>query len=183
MVRKSKKSVRSGVRHLTRKGGKVSPIQHHHLLIRCETAVHPKKNDKERIRALLDNVVRDIGMKKLGGQTFAVDGSRSTEGITGVNVIETSHIAAHFWNYPEKGILHHPRSRSLLQFDIYTCGNLTNGDIIAALELLEEYEPTHVDITLLNRKWSLSISRHMVWDLGDGSENWREWIDKQRLMS
>jgi S-adenosylmethionine/arginine decarboxylase-like enzyme len=142
-------------------------------------------------------------MNKLGTtQTFWVDGDQVREGITGINVIETSHIAAHFWNYPERRILHHPKSRTLLQFDIYTCSPLTNHQIITALEHLDQFQPTHASITLLNRKWSLTIDRHMNWTLptklsspltsphtntqsinrsSNRGETWKDWLEKQKI--
>ena len=77
-------------------------------------------------------------MKKLGGLSFYVDGSKIKSGVTAVNVIETSHIACHIWSFPEKNILHHSKSNNLIQLDIYTCGKLHNYDIITCLELLTE---------------------------------------------
>ena len=157
-------------------------ILHHHLLIRCELGTRLYKTDSSRLNEFLDDITRDIHMKKLGAtQIFWVDGEHiSQQGITGVNIIETSHIAAHVWNHPEARILHHANSRALMQFDIYTCAKLTNESIIAALEHLEQFQPTHITITLLNRKWSLTIDRHMTWTLGD-SQTWRSWLDKQKI--
>ena len=70
-----------------------------------------------------------------------------------------------------------------MQFDIYTCGQLCNKDIITALEHLEQFQPTHITITLLNRKWSLTIDRHISWTLGVShtTREWRQWIDKQKI--
>lgn len=178
---KTRKLIKSRIKNTKRKIHQ--DIQHHHLLIRCEIATRPKKTDKKHIEKLIDDITTDIKMKKLGQLSFSVNSSdKSREGITALNVIETSHIAAHFWNNPNPHILHHPKSKALLQFDIYTCGRLTNRDIITALEHLALYKPTHVDITLLNRKYSLSINSHMTWNLST-EKTWKEWLEHQKLLS
>ena len=175
---KSRKTITRVTKSIAR--NKQDNILHHHLLIRCELGTRLYKTDSTRIQKFLDNITQDIHMKKLGALTFWVDGDKIKEGITGVNVIETSHIAAHVWNHPEPRILHHTKSRALMQFDIYTCGRLTNEDIIIALEHLKQFQPTHITMTLLNRKWSLTIDRHISWTLGE-SQTWLEWIDKQKI--
>ncbi len=158
-------------------------IQHHHLLIRCETELHIAKKDKAKLEQMIDIIVNKIKMKKLGGMSFYVDGAKDLSGVTAVNVIETSHIAAHVWSYPEKHILHHPHSKNLLQLDIYTCGKLHNYDIIHILELLSEFKPTHIDITLLNRKYSLTINKHMTWTHNDDNLSWNDWLKQQKIIN
>jgi len=165
-----------------KKTKKQQHIQHHHLLIRCETELKISKNDRSRLETIIDTITNKIKMKKLGGLAFYVDGSKEKSGVTAVNVIETSHIACHIWSFPEKNILHHPKSNNLIQLDIYTCGKLHNYDIINSLELLTELKPTHVDITLLNRKYSLSINKHMSWTKDEKSYDWLEWLNNQKLL-
>ena len=182
-TRKSSKSSKTKKQTSQTKQSKHDSILHHHLLIRCELGTRLLQKDTARLQEFLDDITRDIHMKKLGAtQTFWVDGEHiSQQGITGLNVIETSHIAAHVWNFPEHRILHHHQSRALMQFDIYTCARLTNQQIIAALEHLSQFTPTHATITLLNRKWSLTIDRHMSWTKGDETDTWQGWLEKQKI--
>jgi hypothetical protein len=37
------------------------------------------------------------------------------------------------------------------------------------------FRPTRVDATVINRKWSLTIDRHMHWSADDGI-GWGEWL-------
>jgi S-adenosylmethionine/arginine decarboxylase-like enzyme len=98
------------------------------------------------------------------------------EGLTAITPIKTSHVAFHFWKYPSEKILHNPRSKCLLQFDIYTCGNLSREQIRHVLHLLTAYRPCHANMTLLNRKYSMTVDKVANWDLD--TEPWSEWIHR-----
>jgi S-adenosylmethionine/arginine decarboxylase-like enzyme len=100
------------------------------------------------------------------------------EGITGIAPIETSHIAFHFWTRPDPNILHTKESKCLLEFDIYTCGSLSQRNIGKVLHHLTQYKPTYADITVLNRNLGLTIERHMHWNKNaQSSLSWVEWLN------
>jgi len=165
-------------KRVTRKIKKQPDIQHHHLLLRVETATCPQECDKEKMGTMIREVVKDIDMKPLGSQeVFYVSKPKYNEGLTAIQVIETSHIAFHFWKNPNRNILKSKTSRCLLQLDVYTCGTLNSKQIKTILTELSRFEPTHADITLLNRKWSLIVDRHDRYDEKSGS--WASWINNR----
>jgi S-adenosylmethionine/arginine decarboxylase-like enzyme len=65
------------------------------------------------------------------------------EGLTGVVVIETSHIAIHVWDAVEP---------ALVQLDVYTCSTLDKDIIFAELE---QWNPTKVEYKYLDREFGL----------------------------
>ena len=65
-------------------------------------------------------------------------------GLTGLVIIETSHIALHCWDETDPG---------LLQLDVYTCGELPT-DII--FEEIKQFDPTKVEYKYLNRERGLT---------------------------
>lgn len=155
------------------------PIEHHHLLLRLETETCPQESDKEKLKKDITHLIHDISMNMLSvPHTYYMKYPRYNEGLTGVATIKTSHVALHFWRHPDPVILHNEKSKCLLQMDIYTCGKLTPQQIFHVLKFLEAYKVTHADITLLNRKWSLTIEKHEKWDIMDGS-TWTQWIHQR----
>ena len=82
-------------------------------------------------------------MKVCRGPITAYVDMPGNEGLTGVVVIETSHIAIHIWDRV---------SPALVQLDVYTCGAL-DKDII--FKELEQWEPTKVEYKYLDREFGL----------------------------
>jgi S-adenosylmethionine/arginine decarboxylase-like enzyme len=153
-------------------------IQHHHLLMRLELEDCPTKDDKEKVGAMIEHIINDIHMKSLAKpHVYYVTYPRYNEGLTGIAPIETSHIAFHFWTRPDRKILHTPRSKHLLEFDIYTCGSLSTRNIAHVLHHLSQYKPTYADITLLNRNRGLTIDRHMHWSSAEANSTWSKWLE------
>ena len=165
----------------TRKQKKNSEtVQHHHLLLRMETETCPLKTDKPKIKDLVKRLLTDINMKRLDEpRIYYMTVPHFNEGLTAIVPIQTSHVAFHFWKNPERQILHAKESNCLLEFDIYTCGTLTMNQIHKVLHHLTQFKPTHVDITLLNRKWSLTIERHMRWDISESE--WTDFLNSDRF--
>jgi S-adenosylmethionine/arginine decarboxylase-like enzyme len=151
-------------------------VQHHHLLLRLETKKCPLENAKEETRDLIIRLVEDIHMKLLGEpRVYYVKYPRYNEGLTALAPIQTSHIAFHFWKNPERKILHSKASHCLLEFDLYTCGSLTLTNIQKILHHFTKFGPTHANITLLNRNYSLTIERQLLWDAQ--TMEWVKWVD------
>jgi len=152
-------------------------IQHHHLLLRMEMRDCPAAKDAKEAEILIRRIVNDIRMKMLDKpHVYYVKRPAYNEGLTAIVPIQTSHIAFHFWKRPETKILKSPKSRCLLEFDLYTCGALSGHQLRHVLHHLSHYGPTHVDLTVLNRKWSLSIDRHLKWSDQEGL-SWAKWVD------
>jgi S-adenosylmethionine/arginine decarboxylase-like enzyme len=177
----SMRQTRKAKRQQTKKSRANRPstkIQHHHLLLRLELETCPKKEDKEKIENLIQHIIDDIQMKSLAPpRVYYVEYPKYNEGLTGIAPIETSHIAFHFWTRPDKRILHTSKSNCLLEFDIYTCGSLTQRNIAHVLHHLTQFKPTYADITVLNRNWGLTIERHMHWDMNSNARSWANWLE------
>jgi S-adenosylmethionine/arginine decarboxylase-like enzyme len=155
-------------------------IEHHHMLLRLETQTCPKEEDIRKTEGLVHTIIRDIGMKQIDTpRVYYVNEPKYNEGVTAIVPIQTSHIAFHFWNTPDREILCCPESRCLLQFDLYTCGTLVPAQIAKVLAHLAQYRPTHAELTLLNRNTGLAIEKHVQWDSRKGPA-WSTWLRRMR---
>jgi S-adenosylmethionine/arginine decarboxylase-like enzyme len=152
------------------------PIQHHHLIVRCETEDCPRSSDRQRMQSIIDGLIADIDMKHLAPTNiYYMKKPSINEGMTAITPIETSHVSFHFWKHPDRSILHNKRSRCLLQMDVYTCGSLTHEHLKKVLAALETFKPRHVNLTLLNRLYGLSIERAEHWDATTGG-SFATWL-------
>lgn len=148
------------------------------MLLRLELQSCPTEAEKEKVAHMIDTIIKDIGMKSLASaHVYYMKYPRFNEGLTGIAPIETSHIAFHFWTRPDPNILHTSNSNCLLEFDIYTCGTLTQRQVGRVLHHLTTYKPTYVDITLLNRNLGLTIDRHMHWNSEQSELSWVGWLN------
>ena len=110
---------------------------HKHLIIRAEVT-RPLVTEKE-IKKWLKDLVKIIDMKIVGGPHTAYVTKEGNRGITGVVMIETSHIAIHVWD---------EISPALVQCDVYSCAEFSSN------EVLIEFAPmgiTKIDHILLDR--------------------------------
>jgi len=150
----------------TRKAKKHIPdIQHHHMLLRMETKLHPTKSKLSSIKHLIKGIVSDLHSDILGGPYIYYQGKpHPHKGITGICSIQTSHISFHFWDTPSPQTLNHANSRSLLQFDVYTCGSLTLAKAMNVIRRLQIYQPTEIDVDIMNRKHHLKIDHTLRWN-------------------
>jgi S-adenosylmethionine/arginine decarboxylase-like enzyme len=175
MVRKTKNN-----RTRKQKAKNFETVQHHHFLLRMETQSCPGPDDKEKAEHMIHMIINDIHMQLLDKpHVYYMKLPLFNEGLTAIAPIQTSHIAFHFWVRPDRQILHHKESKCLLEFDIYTCGNMSMQQIHKVLHHLSVFKPTHVDATLLNRKWSLTIDKHIKWDLSQGP--WTQWLESYQF--
>jgi S-adenosylmethionine/arginine decarboxylase-like enzyme len=92
---------------------------HKHLLINGRTQTPPKS--KRKLKKWLCRLVRDIGMKRIGGPFVRYVRAEGNRGLTAVAMIETSHIALHVW---EEG------DQPYFRFDLYTCGELDHVTVL-----------------------------------------------------
>ena len=116
-------------------------LEHKHLIIRVE--VNNPPTDEAWLHNWLNTLVEKIGMKVCRGPITAYVDMPGNEGLTGVVVIETSHIAIHVWDAVDP---------ALVQLDVYTCSTL-DKDII--FKELEQWNPTKVEYKYLDREFGL----------------------------
>ena len=93
--------------------------KHKHLIIRAEVN-HPITSEK-KIKQWLRNLVKKIDMKIIKGPYTAYVSKEGNRGITGVVMIETSHIAIHVWD---------EISPALVQCDVYSCAEFSSNEVL-----------------------------------------------------
>lgn len=120
---------------------KVVP-EHKHLIIRAEINNAPK--DPDWVKEWLTSLVDKINMKICSGPHTAYVDIPGNSGVTGVVVIETSHIAVHVWDEPDP---------ALFQLDVYTCGPF-DMDII--FDDINQFNPSKVEWKYLDREHGLN---------------------------
>ena len=110
---------------------------HKHLIIRAEVN-RPIKGEKE-LKKWLRNLVNKIDMKIIKGPYSSYVTKEGNRGVTGVVMIETSHIAIHIWD---------ETSPALIQCDVYSCAEFSINEVLAEFVNMEV---TKIDHMLLNR--------------------------------
>ena len=122
-----------------------NPLQvHKHLIIRAEANKVP--TDENILTEWMREFIASIDMKILMGpyvKYCAVEGNR---GITGIAVIETSHIAIHVWDEPNP---------SLMQIDVYSCAEFDVDEI--ANKIKSDFDVVKLDYKYLNRETGLIV--------------------------
>ena len=116
-------------------------LVHKHLIIRAE--VNQPPINPIFIEAWLLDVVSAIGMKVCKGPIAHYVDMPGNRGVTGIVIIETSHIAIHVWDETNPG---------LMQLDVYTCGPF---DPQVIFDMIEEFDPVQVEYTYLDREKGL----------------------------
>lgn len=113
-------------------------FKHLHLMVRAEIT-NPIKTEEEA-KVWLENLVDFIDMKIAAGPISKYVGMPGNEGITAAVSVETSHIAFHIWEKQDPMIL---------QFDLYTCGELDRDKVLA--HLTETFGITNIQWQYLDR--------------------------------
>ena len=124
-----------------------NPIQvHKHLIIRAEANKVP--TDEEQLTEWLKDFIEFIGMKILMGPYVKYCTMEGNRGITGISVIETSHIAINIWDEPVP---------ALIQMDVYSCADFDPYKI--ANKIKEDFDVVKIDYKYLNRETGLKPIR------------------------
>ena len=121
---------------------------HKHLIIRAEVN-RPLVTERE-LKKWLKNLVKKIDMKIIKGPYAAYVSKEGNRGLTGIVMIETSHISIHIWD---------EESPALVQCDVYSCAEFSSNEVLA------EFVPMDVvtiDKILLDRVDALKIT-HCDW--------------------
>jgi S-adenosylmethionine/arginine decarboxylase-like enzyme len=125
---------------------KNSLLIHKHLIVRAEVNNPPKDGDK--LTEWLKDFIASINMKIMLGPYVAYCNNEGNRGITGVAVIETSHIAIHVWDEPVP---------ALMQLDVYSCAEF--NPYLIADKLKKDFEVVKLDYKFLNRETGLKPIR------------------------
>ena len=110
---------------------------HKHLIIRAE--VISPLTDERTVRRWLRNLVEKIDMNLIKGPYAAYVSKEGNRGVTGVVMIETSHISIHIWDEIKP---------ALVQCDVYSCAEFSSNEVLANFMIME---PTKIEYMLLDR--------------------------------
>ena len=122
-----------------------NPIKvHKHLIIRAEANRVP--TDEEQLTEWLKDFIETINMKILMGHYVKYCKMEGNRGITGIAVIETSHIAIHVWDEPNP---------ALMQIDVYSCAEFDVDEI--AEKIKQDFDVVKLDYKYLNRETGLTV--------------------------
>jgi S-adenosylmethionine/arginine decarboxylase-like enzyme len=99
-------------------------IKHHHFIGRFEVTKPPLGGEDAYLRDWMAKLIKSQGMNILSGPHVAYVDKGGNRGLTGVAIIETSHVAVHIWD---------ETSPALVQLDFYTCGTLDKDAILRAI--------------------------------------------------
>lgn len=112
---------------------------HKHLLVNAKVK-QPIKNEDEAID-FLTRLVERIDMKIIKGPFASYVDKPGNRGLTAIVMIETSHIAFHIWDEQDP---------ALMQFDLYTCGELNLSTALLAIG--EFFEIKSMEYNLFDRE-------------------------------
>ena len=110
---------------------------HKHLIIRAEVN-RPLVTEKS-VRKWLRNLVKKIDMNIIKGPYASYVSKEGNRGVTGVVMIETSHISIHIWDEEKP---------ALVQCDVYSCAEFSSNEVLAEFVMME---PTKIEHMLLDR--------------------------------
>ena len=124
-----------------------NPIKvHKHLIIRAEANKVPTNEDV--LTVWLKDFIESINMKILMGPYVKYCTMEGNRGITGIAVIETSHIAIHVWDEPVP---------ALMQIDVYSCAEF--DPYVIADKIKNDFDVVKLDYKYLNRETGLKPIR------------------------
>jgi S-adenosylmethionine/arginine decarboxylase-like enzyme len=101
---------------------------------------------EEQTKNWLKELISKIDMKILNGPHATYLDKEGNRGVTGVCIIETSHIAIHVWDEESPG---------LIQLDVYSCKDF---DKEVVFDHFKCFEPVSTEWFMLDRTDKLSIT-------------------------
>lgn len=117
-------------------------IEHKHLIVRATVDRPPRL--VTLVEAWFAELVYTLGMNLLSGPHVEYVHKTGNRGITGVCIIETSHVAMHVWD---------EQRPALMQLDVYTCGAL---DPQVVFDALQTFSPVKTEFKFLDREHGLT---------------------------
>ena len=116
--------------------------EHKHMIIRAEV-LEPITSEKE-LKKWLKDLVKIIKMKIIKGPYASYVSKEGNCGVTGVVMIETSHIAIHIWD---------ETTPALVQCDVYSCAEFQRGEVVMHLGMMH---PTKIEYMMMDRSEDIS---------------------------
>ena len=113
-------------------------LVHKHLLIKAEVQ-NPPTNEKQTI-SWMKKLIDKINMNILAGPYSSKVSKKGNKGLSGVAIIDTSHISIHTWDEQEP---------ALIQLDVYSCKEFKKADVI---DCLDEFKPVTVEYKYFDRE-------------------------------
>src|SRR6478752_145307 len=101
--------------------------------------------DQKMVRKWMSTLIKEIGMKELAAPRSRYCPVPGNRGLTADAIIETSHVALHSWDECVPAVL---------QFDLYTCSELSVDQVIASLQV---FEPSKIEFKFLDRESALIL--------------------------
>jgi S-adenosylmethionine/arginine decarboxylase-like enzyme len=123
---------------------------HKHLLVNAK--VENPINTEEQGVDFLTRLVESIDMKIIKGPFASYVDKPGNRGLTAIVMIETSHIAFHIWDEEDP---------SLVQFDLYTCGELNLAMVLLAFG--ETFKIVSLDYQLFDRENGFVLEDRGSW--------------------
>ena len=117
-------------------------LEHKHLIVRAEASKPPM--DEDYLNSWMTGFIDEIGMNVMMGPFVKYCNMKGNRGITGAAIIETSHIVMHVWDEVEP---------ALMQFDVYTCGQLNPENIIEKIK--NDFNISKIEYKFLDREQDL----------------------------
>ena len=113
-------------------------LKHKHLLIRAEVK-KPVQTEQQTID-WMKKLITKIDMNILAGPYSSKVSKKGNKGLSGVAIIDTSHIGIHTWDETDP---------ALIQLDVYSCKDFKKSDVV---ECLEEFRPVTIDYKYFDRE-------------------------------
>jgi S-adenosylmethionine/arginine decarboxylase-like enzyme len=123
------------------------PLVHQHIVIRAHVNKPPMS--AEEVKNWLKELISKIDMNILNGPHATYLDKEGNRGVTGVCIIETSHIAIHVWDEESPG---------LIQLDVYSCKDFDKEVVFKHFEC---FEPVSTEWFMLDRTDKLSITHEI----------------------
>lgn len=120
------------------------PLQHQHIVIKAYVKNTPMSC--EAIEQWLLELIPAIDMKILAGPYSVYLDRVGNRGLTGIAIIETSHIVAHVWDEDNPG---------LIQLDVYSCKEFNKETVF---KHLDKFEIVSAEWFMLDRTDSIVIT-------------------------
>ena len=112
-------------------------LKHQHIVVRATVNRPPMSEDE--LNGWLRDLVKKIDMNLLMGPYSIYLDKEGNRGMTGVCIIETSHIAIHVWDEDVPG---------LMQLDVYSCKDF---DKEVVFEHFECFKPQDIEWFMMDR--------------------------------
>ena len=116
--------------------------EHKHMVIRAEV-LEPITSEKE-LKKWLKDLVKLIRMKIIKGPYASYVTREGNRGITGIVMIETSHISIHIWD---------EITPALVQCDVYSCAEFQRGEVVMHLGMMK---PKKIEYMMMDRSEDIS---------------------------